>query len=111
VSARIKPGQDKEELRAHLIELCERAIVPESKWSDRDTPRSQERIGVAWAFLKAGCDFRMADDPKATDDTLWVEISHKTFNSFEMGEGYEEEELFYIPTDARLRRTEGRDWY
>lgn len=45
--------------REELIELCERAIVDEGKWKNRDSHYSQLNIGKAWALLKAGCVLRL----------------------------------------------------
>ena len=45
--------------REDLIAICELAVVPHDRWSDRDTPGAQEGVGKAWAFLKAGCAFRV----------------------------------------------------
>lgn len=106
-----------DKVREHLIDLCERGIVNQDDWSDRDTPRSQMRLGKAWALLRAGCDFQIV--ASMTDDrTMWVEISHRTFDSFEgcfddhyCRESHNEEELFYLPTDKRLRGRDGKDWY
>ena len=103
--------------RADLIEICERAIVPHDKWTDRDTPRSQTRVGEAWALLKAGCDFDVTYKPRyerdgcVTDDqTIWLEITHDDFGTFDWG-GPQEVETFYLPTPKRIDAHEGRDWY
>ena len=98
----------------HLIELIERAVlVPEDSWSDRDTPRSVGKLGKAWAYLKAGCSWRLSVSPESNKDTWWVEITHLSFDSFEYGRDPEhaEVELFYLPTKERLDRVNGKDWY
>ncbi|WP_136057268.1 hypothetical protein [Microbacterium sp. K24] len=97
-----------------LIALCERAVVPVSEWRNRDTARSQERIGTAWALLKAGCEWVASSDPRTDDDTIWVEIRFPGFNAWEYGRDDRdnwEDELFYIPTAARLDASAGGDWY
>ncbi|WP_436702452.1 hypothetical protein [Nocardioides sp. BYT-33-1] len=99
--------------REDLIAICERAVVPHDRWGDRDTPGAQEGVGKAWAFLKAGCTFRVSTEGKycVTDDrTIWIEIDHDDFGTRDWG-GPGETETFYLPTPARLDATAGRDWY
>jgi hypothetical protein len=106
--------------REELISICEAAIVPYEKWHNRDSPHSQERVGVCWALLRAGCEFRILTHPAhqgdgcVTDaDTIWLEITHATFMSIECGRDEEpwEDETFYLPTRKRLADRAGRDWY
>ena len=95
-----------------LVGLCERAVVPVNAWSDRDTPRSQEKIGKAWALLRAGCAWRLAKSPESTPITWWIEITHPTFSSIEEGDpDLVDDELFYIPTQQKLDASSGKDWY
>lgn len=94
----------------HLIDLCERGVVPESEWRNRDSAEAQIQLGKALALLRAGCEWRVASTPKTTADTLWVEITYKGFAHFDWDGGLETD-TFYIPTDKRLRDTTGRDWY
>ena len=98
--------------REDLIDICERAIVPHENWRNRDTPSAQEGIGKAWAFLKAGCVFRvLTEGSLASDDrTIWIEIDHDDFGTRDWG-GPGETEMFYLPTDARLAAVNGKDWY
>lgn len=101
--------------REDLIAICEKAIVPEAQWRNRDTPRSQERVGTAWALLKAGCDWRIAEDmydkrPAEREHTIWIQIEYPGFGTFDW-EGPEEDELFYLPTEKRLAERVGGDWY
>ena len=104
--------------REELIAICERAMIPLHQWSNRDTPESIRAVGECWAYLKTGCEFRV--HPEAvmlqkglytTMDTIWVEVMHPTFNSFEYGGGHEASEIYHLPQPARLDETEGRDWY
>lgn len=111
--------------REELISICEAAVVPQDKWSNRDTPEAQRSLGKCWVYLKAGCKFWVITekDPKDPNDrcvtdneTIWVRIQHETFNSFEIaepedGDKYEEKELFYLPTRQRLKRANRGDWY
>jgi hypothetical protein len=101
--------------REELISICEQAIVPETEWRNRDTPHSQERVGICWALLKAGCEFEIASHGGqcSTDErTIWLTVKHMTFASFEYGRyGNDEYEIFYLPTPERLKQREGRDWY
>lgn len=95
--------------REQLIELCERGIVPESEWRNRDSSGAQQQLGKAWALLRAGCAFRVADSPRSDANTWWIEFTFKGFNYFEVGEL--EEDTRYIPTAARLDAHGGSDWY
>lgn len=104
--------------REELIAICERAIVPEAKWMNRDSPNAQQEVGRAWAFLKAGCSFRVCaavngrpGNCETDERTIWIEIDHRTFCSFEYGGGHVETETFYLPTPGRLQDRAGRDWY
>lgn len=106
--------------REKLIEICESANVKESEWLDRDTPKAQMSLGECWALLKAGCDFRVLTkeiNPTGlftNEKTIWIEIKHETFNSMELGdedEDYRKSELYYLPTEARLKSAAGGDWY
>ena len=45
--------------REELIAICEKATVPQSKWWDRDSAGAIQQMGMAWALLKAGCEFRV----------------------------------------------------
>jgi hypothetical protein len=90
--------------RQDLITICERAIVPLAKWSNRDTPQSQKDVGKVWALLKAGCPFtiiREEDSPGVvTDETIiWLEIRSP------------HTEIYYLPTLAKIERSSGEDWY
>lgn len=97
--------------REELIALCEKAIIPLNKWRNRDTPEGQAQLGICWAYLKAGCDF------KADEGIYFVilNIFHPTFNTIERQEGLGgpelEESSFYIPTQRQLDRKKGGDWH
>lgn len=95
--------------REHLIDLCERGVVPENRWYDRDSATAQRQLGEALALLRAGCDFRLSAAPASDPDTWWVQIVFKGFGYFDWG-GELDDELFYIPTSERLERRDG-DWY
>ena len=97
--------------REYLIDLCERSIVPVEKWYNRDTPHTQEKVGLAWVLLKSGCEWRAAKDPKSDKNTIWIEIFHPDFRTFEEDRDYREKCLFYLPTESRLERSKGGDWY
>lgn len=102
--------------REELIAICERAIVPMSKWANRDSPGAQEGIGRTWQLLKAGVDFCIETSGICATDknTIWLEFDGiLSFNSFEYGRGedYETGYRAYLPTPARLDSREGRDWY
>jgi len=104
--------------REELIAICERAVVPMHKWRDRDSPHSQEKLGLCWVMLKAGAEFHV--HPAAplkpagcyTDDhTIWLTLSWHDFSDFEYGTRLSAGETFYLPTPARLDKTTGEDWY
>ena len=106
-----------EPTREELIELCESAIAPEDSWYDRDSQGAQAQLGEAWALLRAGCEFTLADDPKSTDKTWWISVYSKGFNYFEWG-GMDDDDhkllkddRFYIPTAASIHQAKGGDWY
>lgn len=94
---------------ADLIELCELGWVSEAKWRNRDSAEAQIQLGKAYALLNAGCDFRI-DESMGDEHTVWVRIAYRGFGSFDWG-GDKDEELFYLPTKARLQEAVGRDWY
>lgn len=109
-----------EEERAELISICEAASVPQRSWYDRDSHGAQSGVGVLWALLRAGCNFRIhpvgnpnephpLDDPPSTDKTIWVTTWAEGFAYFEDGE--RKRELHYLPTRARLALADGKDWY
>lgn len=113
--------------RIELIDICERAFVPQSDWSDRDSASSQMKVGQALALLKAGCHYQIKTKENVSDgsrcitdsDTIWIQFWVKDFSWFE----YHDEEAneiegnnkadyhFYLPTDKRLKKTKGKDWY
>ena len=99
------------DLRADLIARCDRGIVPERLWLDRDSAQSQIKLGTLRALLLAGCAFRVADSPVSTPDTTWIVVTWGGFNAFEFGDDARDEELFYVPTWERLARSNGEDWY
>ncbi len=105
--------------RDELIALCESALVPEAKWTDRDSASAMAQVGHAYAWLKAGCAFRVihsgnatnADDRCVSDrNTVWLDITAKGF-AYHDHDGELTRETFYLPTANRLRKNEGRDWY
>ena len=100
----------KDYTREELIALCERAIVAEDLWSNRDSATAQQKIGRCWALLKAGCEF-VITDPKDRFGSINLDITYTGFNCFELGEGYEDEDSFYIPTAEKLDAVNGKDWY
>jgi len=102
-----------DEQRAELVAICEAAIVSEKDWHDRDSQGAQAGVGRAWALLRAGCDFHIHGpdgDPKTTGDTIWLTIWSEGFATVDWG-GEREDDLIYLPTRARLKKAEGKDWY
>lgn len=106
--------------RDELIAICERAIVPDHRWSNRDSAHSQEGVGRAWALLRAECDFdvqppRPGESGCFTDErTIWLRITWPGFQAFEFGRDdltTWDDDLFYLPTPGRLDEAAGSDWY
>lgn len=101
--------------RGELIAICERAIVPVDEWHDRDSPGAQRSVGEVWAFLKAGCAFKVlatsGEDCCTDENTIWIEIEHPSFSSIEWGRQKGERDTYYLPTPKRLEERKGRDWY
>jgi hypothetical protein len=106
--------------REKLIEICEKSIVPLTLWGNRDTPSAQEKVGLCWVLLKAGCKFNVLVEPEekgcqcVTDEnTVWLRIRWPSFLDIECGEEGDcsNDELFYLPTLKRLGENEGGDWY
>lgn len=104
--------------REELIILCEAAIVPVDKWRNRDFPAAHEQVSLCWGLLRAGCKFSVitesrhaGDDLISDENTIWLEITWPSFNTFEFGEGCEKSETFYLPTKKRLEDRKDRDWY
>ena len=102
--------------REELIAICEDAIVQQEKWRDRDSGGAHVKVGQAWALLSAGCEFsiRGGTGHCCTDaETIWLDIWWHGFEWFEYGsaDGRDEDDLFYLPTPARLEKTAHGDWY
>ena len=94
--------------REQLIVLCEKAIVTEDKWRNRDSCDAQLQIGEAWALLRAGCPFELRSED-ITEHTVWIDITSKGFGYWENGNL--STKCFYIPTEKRLKEANGGDWY
>lgn len=96
--------------RDELIRLCERGVVPQDRWSNRDTSGAQRQLGECLALLKAGCDFGV--DHETKHGAHWVTVIFRGFDYFEYGhDGTEEHDRFYVPTAESLDRANGGDWY
>jgi hypothetical protein len=102
--------------REALIGLCRDGLVPQEKWSDRDTARAQQQLGALLALLSAGCDFTAR--PGHRGMMLDVRVEYRGFSWFEGGFDYDEDrdmylehDDFYVPTRARLTDVDGGDWY
>lgn len=106
--------------REELIKICEQAFVPQNKWHNRDSSSAQIHLGECYALLKAGCHFEMNQDgPKPDDQTIWIQFFVKDFLWFEGSQETEfgnksnsqEDYLYYLPTQKRLDKANGQDWY
>jgi hypothetical protein len=101
--------------RQDLIKICEKAIVDVSKWDDRDTPITQQQVGIVWALLKANCIFEIE---KVDAGTIWLYIYAPSFRHYDCGEDFDinnkdqlDKEYFYLPTLERLKANKNQDWY
>lgn len=114
----------KDYTREELLDICERAFVPQIDWHDRDSASSQIKVGTAYALLKAGCEFEIlfADDGKGcstNEDTIWVQFYVHDFMWFECGSDDSDNKMgngdfdyhVYLPTVKRLEEAKGKDWY
>ena len=99
--------------REELITLCNKAIVPQDKWTNRDSPSAQEQLGLCHHLLRCNCKFWVltVGDVATNDRTIWLSVEWKSFSTFEVGGGHMQNQKFYLPTEARLKQSEGRDWY
>jgi hypothetical protein len=107
--------------REELVAVCERAVVPVDRWTNRDSASAQENVGRAWALLRADCEFTVQPPhPEGksgcfTDDrTVWFTVRWPGFTAHEYGVAdltNWDDDTFYLPTPARLEATIGRDWY
>jgi hypothetical protein len=112
--------------REKLIEICEKAIVNQSKWQNRDSASSQIGVGQCWALLKSGCKFQIATKENTigscitSEKTIWIQFWVKDFtwydtldgDSDEYPDGIDNSEYqFYLPTEKRLVNSKGEDWY
>lgn len=61
--------------REELIELCDRGIIPQTKWYNRDSAGAQIQMATARTLLLSGCDFIVADVPLSDENTWWIEIT------------------------------------
>lgn len=115
----IEPPSDWSNItRDELVDLCTRALVPQDKWSNRDSAGAQIKIGTARQLLLAGCKWELETDPKPDANTIWIRIYYEGFNyhescnpSIDDEADYLDDDLFYIPTAHRLAQRVGSDWY
>lgn len=99
--------------RSELVEICRQALVPQSKWHNRDSHEAQKQAGACLVLLLAGCEFyiRQGGGNCSTDaNTIWVEVNAKGFAHFDHGGGLDDER-YYLPTPERLKQVNGNDWY
>ncbi len=109
---------NKKYTREELIEICEKAFVPEEKWHDRDSSEAQKQLGECYIFLKDGCEFELREED-SSENTIILDIYTKGFCWFESftlsnertREDKEKHNYFYLPTLKRLKEVNGKDWY
>ena len=96
--------------REEIIELCDKSIVQQKNWRNRDSHEAQKNIAICRGLLLCGCSFIMSKGTCETDvNTIWIEITADGFSFFEGGDS--EKETFYIPTAKRLLDRINEDWY
>lgn len=98
--------------RENLISIIEKAFVNEDRWNDRDSAAAQKQLGECYALLKCGCDFYILTDGdlKTDKETIWVRILSKGFSYYEYNAGTDAD-TYFIPTESRLEKANGSDWY
>ncbi len=85
--------------RKELIEICEKASVVQSKWTDRDSAKTQIEVGTCLTLLKSGCKFEIKTKENANDhsglitdnETIWIQFWVKDFKWFDWMDADEEE--------------------
>src|SRR5258705_8782759 len=100
--------------RKELIDICEKSIVNQSKWENRDSASNHINVGKCWTLLKSGCKFEIATKEKefisnciTDNDTIWIQFWVKDFCWHDTLDADEEEYpngvqsseyFFYLPT-------------
>jgi len=99
-------------VREDLLSMIEKAFVKEDLWHNRDSASAQKQLGECYALLKCGCDFYILTDGdlKTDNETIWIEILSKGFSYHEYNAGADAD-TYYIPTESRLEKANGSDWY
>lgn len=98
-------NQKKDNSRKRLITLCKKGIVPVGNWEDSDSHKAQEQLGVCWVLLNAGCEFKITQE---TNNEINLLIHYPVFGNIEVGRN---SHFFYIPTEQKLSKRAGIDWY
>ena len=125
----------REYTREELIDICEDAVVPYTKWNNRDSYAAQMEISTIWAGLVAGLDYRIL--PDTDDETIWIEFYNIDLEKLDhvynlniddledYREAFPDDEMFigygidfyhgnhfsgYMPTRERLEEVNGEDW-
>jgi len=112
----------KEYTREKLIAICNKAIVDQKDWHDRDSAIAHIGVGSCIALLKAGCEYEIlytkdGSGCSTDDQTIWIQFYVHDFNWFEY-ENHDDKRgscsldyHFYLPTEKRLEEANGKDWY
>ncbi len=126
--------------RNKLIELCQRAVVPCTRWHDRDSYCAQRSVQSIYEGLTAGLKFHAYESEDG--ETIYVRFKQPIdidklrtkglYLNIDSLENYWDEcdpnfetEMFdgsgidfrssytesYMPSEKRLDRVEGDDWY
>ena len=125
--------------REELIQICKDAVVPYTKWRNRDSYAAQVNIASIYQGLCAGINYILTGERY---DAIWIEFEEPTedqindLSKYNLGidsredylAGFSEDddpEMFdgngidwtdsykggYLPTPERLKQVNGGDWY
>lgn len=125
-------------MREELIQICLDAVVPFTKWNDRDSYSAQVNIQSIYAGLIGGCEFKVSIKEDTIDICFepptkeqkqafrYLEIdSREDYFQWMSEQGEDDPTMFdgsgidwnstylcgYLPTRQRLEKVSGGDWY
>jgi len=108
--------------RDELIDICERAIIPQKLWEQAQTEKVQKDIGRCWQLLKCRCDYQIIGI--LTEGLIGIHFFVHSQEWFEHGDNPEDTSEytgfsfdsdkndlgFHLPTPDRLEKFIGKDW-
>lgn len=78
--------------RETLISICERAVVPYTSWSDRDSYSAQLQLSDIFSLLKSGSNYKLKIE---NEHTIWIDFIDLTEEHIENASKY------YLNIDSR----------